>query len=236
MPNDFFQFIQFTVKQNHCAMKVGTDGVLLGAWTTIGFAKRILDIGTGTGLLALMLAQRSDAQIDAIEIDSDASSQARENVHNSPWSKRISIFSVSLQEFVKEKKKYDLIITNPPFFSNALKAPDKKRSMARHNHLLSQTLLTESVNTLLKPDGRFCLILPSADFISFTQQMNKIHLHLTRQTNIYSKPDSPCIRILAEFSRKESEVINEDFVIALAGRHQYSTQYIELTKAFYLKF
>jgi len=236
MPNDFFHFKQFTIYQDHCAMKVGTDGVLLGAWTHVEQAKRILDIGTGTGLIALMLAQRSSAEIDAIEIDSDAASQARENVQRSPWSHRIHVLHTSLQDYLKEKKKYDLIVANPPYFTDSLKTPDNRRSLARHNHELSQVLLIEGIQALLETGGRFNVILPASNFESFSAMMNEFHWVVSRQTNVFSKPDSTCIRILAEFSDNVSTGNIDDLVVETHGRHEYSIQYIELIKDYFLKF
>ena len=129
MPNDYFKFKQFTIHQDKCAMKVGTDGVLLGAWAECANAKGILDIGTGTGLIALMIAQRSNAKIDAVEIDETASKQAKENIKKSLWNDRIEILNISFQDFSKStNEKYDLIVSNPPYFQNSLYAPDEKRT------------------------------------------------------------------------------------------------------------
>lgn len=235
MPNDYFQFKQFTIFQDRCAMKVGTDGVLLGAWTQVDNAKRILDIGTGTGLLALILAQRSSAEIDAIEIDHDAAFQAKENVIQSSWSDRIQVIHISLQDFVQEKRKYDLIVVNPPYFTDALQAPDPRRSLARHNHQLSQELLVEGVHELLDEEGRFTIILPEINFLSFLTLCEKFHLAVSYQTNVYSKPGSPCIRVLAEFSFNPPAGSVDDLIIETDGRHGYSPRFTELVKAYYLK-
>ena len=217
-------------------MKVGTDGVLLGAWTDVKQAKRILDIGTGTGLLALMLAQRSNAEIDAIEIDSEAAEQACENINHSPWSHRIRIIHTSFQEFAGIKKKYDLIVSNPPYFINSLKTPDKKRSLARHDHELNHKSLTEGVKILLAGKGRFDVVLPADNFRLFCESMNNNGLYVSRQTNIYSNPESSCIRVLAEFSHTNSIKNSNDIVIETGGRHQYSTQYSELVKEYFLNY
>ena len=217
-------------------MKVGTDGVLLGAWTQVNNARRILDIGTGTGLLALMLAQRFSAEIDAIEVDRDAAFQAKENVLQSPWSDRIQVIHISLQDFLKQKRKYDLIVVNPPYFTDALQAPDPKRSLARHNHQLSQESLAEGVCELLEEDGRFTVILPETNFSPFLTLCEKSHMVVSHRTNVYSKPGSPCIRVLAEFSRNVSEEIADDLIIESDGRHGYSPRFIELVREFYLKY
>ncbi len=142
-------------------MKVGTDGVLLGAWADCDNAKRILDIGTGTGLIALMMAQRSQAQIDAIEIDEHASEQAIENVNRSPWASRVNVINKSLQDYSKvENKAYDLIVSNPPYFQNSMFAPDKKRTDARHNSNLELEDLLKGAKKLLSNDGKLSIILP----------------------------------------------------------------------------
>jgi tRNA1Val (adenine37-N6)-methyltransferase len=236
MPNDYFQFKQFIIWQHRCAMKVGTDGVLLGAWTDVQRAKYILDIGTGTGLIALMLAQRSKAYIDAIEIDRDAAMQAEENVRISPWSERIQIFHTSFQEFSRENKKYDLIVTNPPYFNDSLKAADEKRSLARHNNKLSQGSLLEGVCELLGKEGSFALIIPADIFSSFSKLVNHFQLFSYRQTNVFGKKNNPCIRILTQFKRTPANNQVTDLIIESGGRHQYSSQFTDLTKEYYLNF
>jgi tRNA1Val (adenine37-N6)-methyltransferase len=236
MTNDYFQFKQFTIHQDRCAMKVGTDGVLLGAWTDIGEAKRILDIGTGTGLIALMLAQRSDALIDAIEIDREAAMQAAENVETSPWKNRIRIINTSLNEFISGKQSYDLIVTNPPYFMNALPATDARRTIARHDHQLNLNGLLRSVKNVLAPDGRFDIILPPEVFHVLTKLATAEFLHSARKTLVHTAPGKPVKRILAEFSGIMKEELYSEIVIEKYGRHKYSEEYIGLTKDFYLKF
>ena len=172
MPNDFFSFKQFTIHQDRCAMKVGTDGVLLGVLSPIdaGYVLssekenseyKILDIGTGTGLVAIMLAQRTEgkAKISAVEIDAEAALQARENASNTPW--QIDVYNKSIQDFAHEcQEKFDLIVSNPPFFINSLKAPDKSRNTARHTDELSFKDLVDSAEKLLAENGRFTVIIP----------------------------------------------------------------------------
>ena len=216
-------------------MKVGTDGVLLGAWAQVGNARRILDIGTGTGLIALMIAQRSEAEIDAIEVDQDAAKQASENVQLSPWKGRVHIHKVSLQEFVKRVRNYDLIVTNPPFFANALKASDERRSVARHNQSLNYSDLMHAVMQMLDSRGRFCVILPPEVFQQFNDLMNSVEFFPARQTHVYSKPTLPCIRILAEFSKENSLPEINQLIIETNERHNYSSQFINLVKDYYLK-
>jgi tRNA1Val (adenine37-N6)-methyltransferase len=234
MANSYFQFKQFIVHQDRCAMKVGTDGVLLGAWTTIGEAQHILDIGTGTGLIALMLAQRSGAKIDAIEIDEAAARQASENVQLSPWNDRIRIIHTSLQEYTVFEKHYDLIVTNPPYFYNSLPATDFRRTIARHTHYLDFEMLIQAVKNLLTPDGRLAIILPTENFSSFASGAYKSGLFTIRETHVKPSPGKPVKRILAEFSFYDAAKEFSEFIIEEFGRHGYSEEYHLLTKDFYL--
>ena len=162
MANPYFQFKKFTIRHDKCAMKVGTDAVLLGAWADITACKNILDIGTGTGIIALMLAQRCFANIDAIDIDTDAYSQAKENVAASPFAERINVIHASCSEYTGScaREKYDLIVSNPPYFINSLKCPDNKRSVARHTDSLSLFELIDDSCSLLSLSGRIALVLP----------------------------------------------------------------------------
>ncbi len=161
MSNPFFQFKQFTIRHDKCAMKVGTDGVPLGAWAGIESCNRILDIGTGTGLTAMMLAQRSKAVIDAIDIDAEACLQAQENAESSPFAERIKIQHSALSDFAQtDTGLYDLIVSNPPYFVDSLKCPDQKRNTARHTDTLTLEDLLQDSRKLLAPQGRIALILP----------------------------------------------------------------------------
>ncbi|MFM2293328.1 MAG: hypothetical protein RIS29_3141, partial [Bacteroidota bacterium] len=153
MANPFFRFKQFTVFHDRCAMKVGIDGVLLGCWTNVADTSMVLDIGTGTGLIALMIAQRTDAHIDAIDIDEGAFEQAMINVQASPWSSRLNVVLSSLQDFVSDKK-YDLIVSNPPYFINSLKNPDEQRTTARHTDSLTHEELIDQCIPKLTEGGR----------------------------------------------------------------------------------
>ncbi len=161
--NNWFEFKQFRIEQQKAAMKVGTDGVLLGAWTPIVDAQRILDVGTGTGLIALMLAQRSNARIDAVEIDKLASEEAEFNFAQSPWNDRLNVFNTNFQVFVNLPfVPYDLIVSNPPFFINSLKTKCAALSVARHDEMLSFDQLITGAKRLLSNTGRFCVIIPFA--------------------------------------------------------------------------
>ena len=161
MANPFFQFKQFTIYHNKCAMKVGTDGVLLGAWADVSGVTRALDVGTGTGLIALMLAQRSESlQLAAIDIDEGAVLQATENVAASPWGERIGVEQADFVSFVPAKP-YELIVSNPPYFQDSLKSPNDSRTAARHTDSLGFDQLVAKASELLAADGRFCVVIPT---------------------------------------------------------------------------
>ena len=236
MANPYFSFKQFTVFQNQCAMKVGIDGVLLGAWANIGNVDTILDIGTGTGLIALMIAQRSGAQIEAIDIDADAVMQANENIQNSPWSSRIHVSEVELQRYVlKTENRYDLIVSNPPYFVNSTKAPVENRNTARHTDTLTHKELLDNALILLKPTGRICIILPVNEGLLSVEYAASIGLHCTKQVVVFPKPGAVPKRLLLEFSPQFAECVNSEIVIESDVRHQYSPEFTALVKDYYLK-
>lgn len=237
MPNDYFKFKQFTIYQDKCAMKVGTDGVLLGAWANVENVGKMLDIGTGTGLIALMLAQRSKAIIDAIEVDQNACIQAQENVNFSPWTDRINIIHQSFQDFLKAAEtKYDLIVCNPPYFQNSLTAPDENRTKARHNTELQLADIIDGSLRCLSELGILSLILPYVEGSLFIAKAAEQGLYCVRQTNVLPKPGRKPKRLLLEFQRIKNPFIEKHFVIELNKRHQYSDDYKNLTKDFYLAF
>lgn len=236
MANSFFRFKQFTIHQDKAAMKVGTDGVLLGAWANVTQTEHILDIGTGTGLISLMLAQRSGAHIDAIDIDKDAFVQASGNVIQSPFSNRIHVYGISLNEFYKNPpRSYDLIVSNPPYFADSLKSPLENRNKARHNDSLSLNELIEISCGLLKEKGKLALILPveRQEELMYLSTIN--HLYLVRQTNVIPKPGSAPKRILIEMTKHPSAEPTIDTLTIELDRHVYTKEYIDLTKEFYLK-
>ena len=238
MPNPYFQFKQFRIDQSGAAMKVGTDGVLLGAWANLdGAEKRILDIGTGTGLIALMAAQRCPlAGIDAVEIDETAARQAEENIKISPWPYRIEVYPVPMQDFIREDTMpYDHILSNPPFFADSLKAPDGLRAAARHTDTLSFEELASSVSSLLAPAGLFSVIYPVDEAGTFQEIAEKNGLFCNRRTWVRGTPDKPFKRILLEFSRRK-HLLTEDELTIESARHEYTPEYIALTRDFYLKF
>ncbi|MGL4992657.1 MAG: tRNA1(Val) (adenine(37)-N6)-methyltransferase [Bacteroidales bacterium] len=238
MAKDSFKFKQFTVKHGRCAMKVGTDGVLLGAWSNALNASRVLDVGTGSGLIALMIAQRSSAQIVGIDIDADATKEASENFKRSPWNDRLSAQMVDFSSGYRcsSGEKFDLIVSNPPYFENSLLAPDPKRAAARQTDTLSFEDLFKGVSENLSDSGRFTIILPS----EYENRVEEIALNysLVPSSKCYVIPKlgaSPK-RIMWEFTNSSSskDVTIESLTIELE-RHHYSKEYITLTKEYYLK-
>ncbi len=238
MANDWFKFKQFMVNQGKTAMKVGTDGVLLGAWAGCDHARRILDIGSGTGLIALMMAQRySEAWIDAVEIDREAASQAGENFGGSPWSHRLFLHHKRFQDFARGRgRKYDLIVANPPYFSGAKKAPEKSRSAARHDDTLPREELLQNGVNLLRPSGSFAVILPFDGSDGFIEQARGMSLYPRQIMKVRPVPNKPFSRILLSFTFEPADPGEEILVIESGGRHVYSDEYKRLTRDFYLAF
>ena len=232
-----FKFKQFEVNQDRCAMKIGTDGVLLGAWSSINHNPfSILDIGAGTGVVSLMLAQRSFAElIDAIEIDDDTYEQCAENFENSPWNDRLFCYHASLDQFTQEiDDKYDLIVSNPPFYSEDYKSKNTQRDMARFQDALPFINLLESVSKLLTETGIFSVIIPFKEEAKFLKIAEESGLFVKRLTKVKGNPDSDIKRSLIEFSFMKKDFIIDELIIE-TDRHQYTEEYISLTKDFYLK-
>lgn len=237
-----FTFKQFTVAQDRCAMKIGTDGVLLGAWASIiHLPNTILDIGAGTGVISLQLAQRdSQAQIEALEIDADAFEQCTENFEQSPWSDRLFCYHASLQEFTQElideeeQNSYDLIISNPPFYTETPTTNDLQRNIARFTDALPFEHLVISAAHLLKERGRFSVILPKKEENNFIALAAAQGLFLLRKCDVRGTSTTPIIRVMLEFSFLETDTISEELVIENA-RHDYTEKYVALVKDFYLK-
>lgn len=246
MSNKSFKFKQFEVYHDKTAMKVGTDGVLLGAWVDLTDSVSVLDVGTGTGLIALMVAQRSrDAQVLAIEIDADAASQAMENVKNSSFADQIQIEETSFQSFVANTDEtFDVIVSNPPFFIDALHSDDVARTTARHNRTLSIYDLLEHCGKLLNEKGRLAMIYPTDDMEFLLRVINESGWHLLRRTDVYTTVNSlHPKRVLLEICRaterdrakaKAGQCVENRLYIE-ESRHQYTDEYVELTRNFYLK-
>jgi tRNA1Val (adenine37-N6)-methyltransferase len=233
-----FQFKQFSIEQDRCAMKVGTDGVLLGAWTPIeNNPFSILDIGTGTGIIALMLAQRSHAeQIDALEIDEDAYEQAVNNFENSPWSDRLFCYHAGLDEFVEEPEDdYDLIVSNPPFYSENFKTENSQRDLARFQDALPFEDLIEAADLLLSENGIFSVIIPYKEEERFIDLCAAVELFPIKITRVKGKHTTPIIRSLLAFKRFELPVLDANELVIEISRHEYTDEYVEFVKDFYLK-
>ena len=242
-----FQFKQFSLEHDRCAMKIGTDGVLLGAWTPIDNNPfSILDIGTGTGIIALMLAQRSSAeQIDALDIDENAYEQASDNFENSPWNDRLFCFHAGLDEFVEEPEddpsdselaqQYDLIVSNPPFYTDDYKSNCEQRDLARFSDAMPFEDLVEAAALLLSENGIFSVIIPFKEEEKFLVLAAAYELFPLKITRVKGTSTSEMKRSLLAFSRNEMNDFPIDELIIETARHIYTPEYIELTKDFYLK-
>jgi len=228
-----FQFKQFSVEDDRSTMKVGTDAVLLGAWTNIKNAKNMLEIGTGSGIISLMLAQRSEARIEAIDIDKSSIDQAIENFKISPWNERLKATYYSLKNFIKDNKnKYDLIVSNPPFFIDSLKSPDKNKTRSKHTDELSYSDLIQGLLYFLSPQGRSCLILPHTESKSFINLARIENLHLNKQLLIKPKKNKIANRILMEFSFIKT-AIEENEIYLREEDNSFSADYKKLCEDYY---
>ncbi len=238
--NKPFYFKEFTIDQDKTAMKVGTDAVLLGAWCSLETCPdTILDVGSGTGLVSLMLAQRSDAEtIDAVEIDPNAYEQSVANFEKSDWSDRLFCYHSSFQDFSEEMKEedeeYDLIISNPPFYNDNFETNDTSRNTARFTSALSFKELLESTSKILSDSGVFTIIIPFKEQTVFVSLAAKYRLFLNRVCSVRGTENSEIKRSMLEFSFYQKEVEETTLVIEKA-RHKYTHEYINLTKDFYLK-
>jgi tRNA1Val (adenine37-N6)-methyltransferase len=232
MSNIFFKFKQFTVYHDLCAMKVGTDGVLLGAWVDCENCSSILDVGTGSGLIALMTAQRSHAQIDALDIDAEACRQALVNAEKSPFASRIRVMREDFLSF-HPGCSYDLIVSNPPYFSSSPENPDSRKATARHNTALSFEALIRQSSLLLKEGGRLAVIVPFEARAAWNSQTLSCRLSLLKETVVKSKPNKPPKRILLEYIKGKAEPVTRTELV-IAQENQYTAEYLALTKDFYL--
>lgn len=242
-----FTFKQFVVHQSRCAMKVGTDGVLLGAWAHVASCRHILDLGTGTGLVSLMAAQRSRAHIVAVDLDADAVAQAADNVAASPWSERISVLQADARTLGCEGSPwaesfpsgtpaplFDAILCNPPFFAHSLKSPDAARTMARHTDTLSFDELAHTAARLLAPRGELSVVIPYDRAHDMTVSTACNGLFATRQTLIVPVQGGKPKRILMAFTR-EGAPHTPDTLCIHDAQHRYTPSYVSLVEAFYLK-
>ena len=238
MSNSTFAFKQFVIKQDKCAMKVSTDAVLLGAWVIPNGSQNILDIGTGTGVIALMLAQKSKGKIHAIDIDKSAYEQAKINFEESVFKDHLSIEHKSLQEFSKAAGvKFDLVVTNPPYFVDSLKNFDSNRSNARHADVLPYIELIEGVKAVLSEKGKFCLILPKNEALKFRELAETRGFHLSKLLRIRTTLDKDEEkRHLMQFEFRPTEFSESTLVIEKDERHSYTDEYKKLTQDYYIHF
>lgn len=232
-----FQFKEFSINQDRCAMKIGTDSVLLGAWTSVEHHPfNVLDIGAGTGILSLMIAQRSKAkQIEAIEIDDNAFEQCAENFENSPWADRLFCFHASLLEYIEAvDEKFDLIICNPPFYTEDYKTENNSRDLARFSDAMPMEHIVFAVIHFLSDNGKFSIIVPYKDEQKYIEEVDLIGLFPNRILRVRGNKTSEIKRSLIEFSYSESPTKISELIIE-TERHKYTDDYIELTKDYYLK-
>ena len=234
---DLFQFKQFTIQQNRCAMKVGTDGVLLGAWVDGG--NRILDIGTGTGLVALMMAQRfPTAQVTAVEMDGDACRQAEENGAKSPFCERLTFYCDTIQHFsigCEKNQCFDSIVCNPPFFENSLKNNNPKTTLARHNDHLPWEELVDCVDALITDEGVFSVILPKEAYVRVTEMFYLKGFKECRSCKILTKENKPCKRILAAYTKNLTRPSHAEQQVLMNNDGTRSEWYGAITKDFYIR-
>lgn len=237
MANKYFEFKQFKIRQEESAFKVGTDGVLLGACTDLSGAASILDIGTGTGLIAIMCAQRSEADIFAIEPDHNSYLQAVVNVKACRWAERISVIESDLANYSSgQEKKFDIIISNPPFFRNSLLNPDKSKASARHSYSLSSDDLVRGSDTLLNKGGSLYMILPYEEGTLFIAEAGAAGLYCNSIIKVKPFPEGKVIRLIMKFERLKKQIREKFLTIETGTRHHYTEEYKELTKEFYLNF
>ncbi|MCB0519796.1 MAG: tRNA1(Val) (adenine(37)-N6)-methyltransferase [Lewinellaceae bacterium] len=232
-----FQFKQFSIEQDRCTMKVGTDGVLLGAWSDVDGASHILDVGTGTGVIAIMLAQRTEnATIHAVEIDEEAYTQASQNMQNTAWANRLQAFQVAIQDFAKNKDAaYDLIVSNPPFFSGGTFSSSQDKTSVRHTVKLPHGDLLLATRKLLKEKGKFCVILPYLEGLRFKELANSYNLYCTKMTEVKPRADKPVERLLLQFDRVVKPMEKDVLVIQQGQANSWTAEYKQLTGEFYLK-
>jgi tRNA1Val (adenine37-N6)-methyltransferase len=235
MPNNYFEFRQFMIRQDRCAFKVGTDGVILGAAADVSGASTILDIGSGTGLIAIMLAQRCNALITALEPDKESFLQLSDNVNECRWKERIFPVNSRIQDFTSDQN-FDLIVSNPPYFINSIRNPDTRKSGARHNDTLSYDDLLYAVSRLMGKDGKLQVIMPFAEGNVLAAEAASYGLYLNKILKIRPLPTTDIRRMVMTFSRIRVNPTEKFLTIEHGKRHDFTEEYKNLTKDFYLKF
>ncbi|MEI6900074.1 MAG: methyltransferase [Bacteroidota bacterium] len=248
-----FQFKQFSVEDQMSSMRIGTDAILLGSWADVTNKQRILEIGTGCGVIAMMMAQRSIAHVTAIDIHEDSVQQATENFRLSPWDNRLTTCRISLDDFIDSGySPFDMVICNPPFFHHSLKSPLQHRNMARHASMISHATLPAAVSTILnrsesiKEDlinglkensrGTFNIIIPAIDYKKWEESAIAGGGFVSRKMWISPKPESPPNRVLIEFCYGRADHLEEKTLMIRNRDHEFTEEYKTLTSAFYLKF
>jgi tRNA1Val (adenine37-N6)-methyltransferase len=235
MANKYFIFKQFTIEQEGAAFKVTTDSVLLGAWADFSGAEHILDIGTGSGLLALMAAQRCNALITAVEPDEKSFVQAQSNINRSKWASRIALQNCSIQAYQSDPGLFfDTIITNPPFFTGSLLNPDPRKAASRHSFNLSPSELLNAAVRFLKENGTLQVILPVTEGRLFIKEAGRKGFYCNRIMQVKPTPAVEAKRLLLELCRLKRDLKEEVLIIEKGKRHEYSDEYISLTREFYL--
>ncbi len=231
-----FQFKEFVVQQEKNPMKVGTDGILLGAWVDCDNAKQALDVGTGTGLIAMMMAQKSDSiLVDGVEINEVAYQEALDNVQASSFESRIKLYNDSIQDFaLASDLKYDLIVSNPPFFTGGTMSNNMDRQLIRHTIKLSHADLLRSVSSLLTNEGKFAVIVPFLEGLRFIEIAETYNLHLSKKTLVRSSEGSKIVRLLLSFTKAESKGTEENELFLYNEDKSRSASFRKLTQDFYL--
>lgn len=236
---EIFRFKRFTINQHLCPMKVGTDGVLLGAWVGVGGAKSILDIGTGSGVIAIMLAQRaSEATVHGVEIDEASYTQAALNMGASPYADRLKAIHCSIQDYAADEKapSYDLIVSNPPFFTGGTFSNNENRNNIRHTVKLPNGDLLHAVRKLLTEEGRFCVILPLIEGLRFKEMASRYHLYCSKMTEVIPRKGKPVERLLIQLERNKKPEQCGGICMYESGTSNYTAEYKALTRDFYLNF
>lgn len=228
-----FQFKQFGINHSSSTMKAGTDAVLLGSMADTTNSHSILDIGTGSGIIALMLAQRSKANVTAIDIHPQSVAQATANFSSSPWHSRLIAVVDSAQEYAEKDNQFDLIVSNPPYFKNSLKSPTESRNIARHDDTLNFPTLVQCVDRMLTPNGKFSCIIPEIDSTRMIDICAENNLFLSHKIFIHPKPESQANRAILTFTRSKSDSTEISHFVVRNNDNTYSDQYLQITKEFH---